>query len=138
MKAFLSRRNEKHQTPGILAVMEAGEMLFRCRTLELIDMGNLKRLSRIPDGVYKVVKMIRPDGRNGLWIKDVPGRSAILIHSGNFALGPTVDTEGCPLVGMRYQDINNDGHLDIVESSKTFERLFNVVSDEFEITIFST
>lgn len=137
MKAFLSRRNEKHQTPGFLAIMNNGEMLFRCRTLELKDMGNLKKLSRIPDGTYKVVKMIRPDGRNGLWVKNVPNRSAILIHSGNYAAGLQVDIEGCILIGMRYQDINNDGHLDIVESSKTFENLFNIVSDEFELTIFS-
>ena len=137
MKAFLSRKNEKNQTPGILAIMDKGEMLFRCRTLELKDMGNIKKLSRIPDGTYWVEKIIRPDGRNGLWVKNVPNRSAILLHSGNYATGLKVDIEGCILVGMGYKDLNKDGHLDIVESTKTFDRLFTIVDAKFEIEIFS-
>lgn len=135
MKAIISRRYEKNQTPGVLVLLSEGEILFTCRTLELKNMGNLRRMSCIPEGTYKVNKMIRPDGRNGLWVKDVPNRTAILIHSGNYAAGPTVDIEGCILVGSGYLDINKDGNLDIIQSTATFETLFEKVPDEFQLEI---
>ena len=137
MKAIINRRNEKEQTPGVLVVLDKGEVLFTCRTLELKWMGNIRKLSCIPEGKYNIEKMIRPDGRNGLWVKNVPGRDAILIHAGNYAAGATVDIEGCILVGSAYKDINKDGHLDIIDSTKTFYKLFNLLEANFELIIFS-
>jgi hypothetical protein len=137
MRAIINRRYDKNQTPGVFVVVDKGEMLMTCRTLELKWMGNVKKLSCIPAGSYKVEKIIRPDGRNGLWVKDVPGRTAILIHSGNYASGLHVDIEGCIMVGTGYQDLNNDGNLDIIESTVTFEKLYDIVPNVFDLEIFS-
>lgn len=135
MKAIISRRYDKDQTPGILCVFDKGEKLFECRTLELKWMGNIRNLSCIPEGSYKVKKIIRPDGRNGLWIQDVQGRTSILIHSGNYGAGDHVDIQGCILVGDSFKDLNNDGHLDIINSTKTFDKLFDILDPDFEIII---
>jgi hypothetical protein len=67
----------------------------------------------------------------------VPGRTAILIHSGNYASGLHVDIEGCILVGSGYKDVNGDGNLDIIESTVIFNQLFDVVNSEFDLDIFS-
>lgn len=135
MKAIINRRYERNQTPGTMVVMDNGEMLFTCSTLELKNMGNVRNLSCIPEGTYQCEKIIRPNGRNGIWVKDVPKRTSILIHSGNFASGPKVDIEGCILVGSGYKDLNNDGNLDIVESTVTFEKLFSIFDAKFELII---
>ena len=135
MKVIINRRYESNQTPGTMVVMDNGEMLFTCSTLELKNMGNVRNLSCIPEGTYHCEKIIRPDGRNGIWVMNVPSRTAILIHSGNFASGKTVDIEGWILVGTGFKDINNDGHLDIVNSDKTFSKLFSILDAKFELII---
>jgi len=137
MRAILNRRYEKNQTLGMLVIMDNGEIIFTCRTLELKWMGNVRDLSCIPEGKYKVEKNIRPSGKPGLWIKDVPNRTSILIHSGNFASGNAPDIEGCILVGADYKDINGDGNLDIIASTSTFGLLFHVLPREFELEIFN-
>jgi hypothetical protein len=137
MKAIINRRYEKNQTPGIMIILDKGVEVFACHTLELKWMGNIKSMSCIPEGTYKVEKIIRPSGKPGLWVKDVPERSAILIHSGNYASGLQVDIEGCILVGSGYKDLNNDGNLDIIDSTATFEDLFEVVDNVFDLEIFS-
>jgi hypothetical protein len=137
MKVIINRNYESNQTYGTMVVMDTGRLLFTCNTLELKNMGNIKRLSCIPEGTYQCEKIIRPDGRNGIHVKDVPNRSAILIHSGNYAAGLSVDIEGCILVGSDFKDINNDGHLDIINSDRTFNKLFNTLSAKFELIITS-
>lgn len=70
-------------------------------TLEEPWRGNLRSVSCIPKGKYKVVPHNWAD-RKGLrfsrvWhITNVPNRDAILIHTGN----TTADIEGCVLVGL--------------------------------------
>ena len=135
MKAVINRRYERNQTPGTLVVLNDGKELFTCHTLELKNMGNIRKLSCIPEGPYQCEKIIRPDGRNGIHVKNVPNRSAILLHSGNFAAGLQVDIEGCILVGTGYKDINKDGHLDIINSDKTFTKLFSILEAKFELII---
>lgn len=135
MTAILSRRYETDQTFGKLVLFDKDNVLLICDTLELKWMGNIKNLSCIPEGDYKVTKIIRPDGRNGLHILNVPKRDAILIHTGNYASGSHVDVQGCILVGDGFKDINGDGHLDIVNSTKTFDTLFNLLSSDFRLII---
>ena len=137
MTAIINRRYEKNQTPGVFSLFDAGEPKFTCKTLELKNMGNIKKLSCIPEGSYKVQKIVRPSGKPGLWIRNVPGRTAILIHSGNYAAGIQVDIEGCVMVGSSYKDLNGDGNLDIVDSTRTFEKLFEVAANEFDLIITS-
>jgi len=67
-------------------------------TLELPWLDNKRNVSCIPDGEYKTEFLEKSaSGRyeNVYWVKDVPGRSQILIHAGNF----TKDTHGCILIG---------------------------------------
>ena len=70
--------------------------LIACHTLEEPWRDNQSRISCIPPGNYICKK------HNGTHFKDVweitgvPGRQAILIHSGN----TLDDTEGCVLVGL--------------------------------------
>ena len=66
-------------------------------TLELPWKDNKKEVSCIPSGYYTNVKQKTSEGRLGkrLDIPNVPGRTNILFHKGNYPK----DTEGCILVG---------------------------------------
>jgi hypothetical protein len=87
-----------------------------CYTLELPIKDALPG-SAIPQGIYPVTNRYSPRfGRNVPHVDDIPNRSDILIHWGNY---PT-DTEGCILVGMTAaQDF-------IGESRKAFDELFSI------------
>lgn len=62
---------------------------------------------------------------------DVPGRSYILIHSGNFK----TDTRGCILPGTRVVDLNADGLKDVASSRFALSVILKLVPDEFELSI---
>lgn len=131
MKALLIRTmKEDRQTLGELQVGD-----FKCYTLELPDLnndgieGNEVRKSCIPDGTYPVKAHTSPKFGRTFWIKEVPGRTAILIHAGNFHR----HTLGCVLVGSDHKDVNDDGYLDVVNSKKTMEQLIKFDIDEIEV-----
>jgi len=73
--------------------------------MELPWKDNQTNISCIPTGEYNmdVVKA----GKFGLvyWVRNVPGRTSILIHSGNWAgdtsKGLRTHSHGCVLVGMK-------------------------------------
>src|SRR5512137_107271 len=58
---------------------------FSCYTLELPWRDNMSNISCIPSGEYKCVIRHSPKMGNKYWVKKVPKREYILIHSGNFA-----------------------------------------------------
>lgn len=64
---------------------------------------NLQSISCIPAGAYECVPYTSTKYPDAFLLKDVPGRSAILIHSGNwvgdFLRGFRSDSNGCILVG---------------------------------------
>lgn len=68
-----------------------------CMTLEPLWRGNQKNLSCIPPGNYVCTKHNGEKFKNVWRLLDVPGRSDILIHSGNTV---SKDTQGCILVGL--------------------------------------
>jgi hypothetical protein len=87
-----------------------GEMF--CDTLELPYLDNQRRISCIPEGKYKVrLRTARESSTRDylhLLVQDVPARSYILVHIGNFPK----DTKGCILVGQsRQQDCVNNSTL---------------------------
>ena len=131
MKALLTRifKDEK-QTLGQLDVGDLSVF-----TLELPDLnndgivGNEVRKSCIPDGTYRVTRHSSPKFGRCFWIRDVPGRSAILIHPGNYHH----HTLGCILVGMDQKDLNSDGLIDNVSSKKAMDLLLNYDISEIEI-----
>lgn len=99
------------ETIGILEI--EGNSFF---TLELPDRGNTPNLSRIPAGDYLAKWGYSPKYRSRYELKDVPDRTAILIHAGN----TRADTQGCILLGERFATIN--GVSSVVQSRKAIKR----------------
>ena len=100
-------------------------------SLELPWKENQRRISCIPDGIYICVKHTSPTFGECIWIQDVPDRSEILIHAGNY----TTDTLGCVLVGLDFADLNKDGVHDVIHSKQAMKILLNSVPDKFTLSI---
>ncbi len=80
--------------PGVL--MSGSKPL--CLTLEEDWRSNAKGISCIPEGSYLCKLSEHPKHGMTYEVQDVPGRSSILIHSGN----TEADTEGCILLGKEF------------------------------------
>lgn len=104
---------------------------FQCFTLELPDKNNAANISCIPAGTYKAFKRQSP--KNGLVyeLRNVPGRSFIQGHAGNY----TSDIEGCILHGDSIKFLNSDSVPDVANSRKTLDTLLAMLPQEFEITL---
>src|SRR5512133_330686 len=135
MNWVLSRRLGIHQTTGCLFVFDGDHSFFNCRTLELPWLDNKTDISCYPSGVYDVEKIKRSNGRWAFWVKDVPGRTGILFHAGNYASIVKTDSEGCTLVGFTYDDLNKDGYIDILESQDALDMLLKLMPDKFKLFV---
>jgi hypothetical protein len=142
MRATICRQYYKTQTTGTLTVYdeETGEEVFKCRTLELAWLDNASNVSCIPEGFYDVVPRTSPKYGNHLHISEVPNRSLILIHYGNYAgsMNPNTgrsDIRGCVLVGEKLIDINGDSIADITNSKKTMSKLMKSAPDGFVLEV---
>jgi hypothetical protein len=135
MHAVLSRRYGDKETRGCLYVFEGDLSLLDVKTIELPYKGNQTNISCIPPGRYKCKKKISPTKGECISVLDVPGRSNILIHSGNYASGLVVDTQGCILPGLFFTDINKDGGIDVAESRRALNMLMFVLSNEFDLLV---
>jgi hypothetical protein len=136
VKLLIKRiRNYKHsdkQTIGTGYVFnENNGIKYTFCTLELPWKDNERRISCIPNGEYEVIKHVSPKFGNCLWVQDVPERSEILVHHGNY----NWDTLGCVLVGRTHKDINNDGLLDVAASRGTMFDLLQALPDKFTMKI---
>ena len=85
---YLRRKYGEKGTNGTITYK--GEHI--CHTIELPDRNNLRRLSCILEGRYKLVKKIYPKNGEQIGITNVLGREAILIHAANNA---ERDLRGC-------------------------------------------
>lgn len=119
------------QTIGILKIMEGPLELLRVKTLELADKQNQRNISRIPSGTYKAVRHYSPKFGECIWIKNVPQRTGILIHPGNFY----TQIQGCILVGDAHRDINGDNLTDVTASRSTMKKIMRMVPDHFQVII---
>ena len=119
------------QTLGELIVYQGKLELFHCKTLELEEDTNQVRDDCIPRGEYQVVKRWSRKFGNHFHILDVPDRSYILIHAGNYH----TQILGCVLVGSAHRDINNDGYNDVINSKVTLIKLLNILPSKFKLTI---
>ncbi len=76
-----------------------------CWTLELPWRDNRRNRSCIPSGQYEVEMIQSPKYGHVYHVQDVPDRTGILIHSGNYAgdidLGFKTHSAGCIIVGKR-------------------------------------
>lgn len=133
MKICIEREpSDDKQTLGLGYVYnETGRLLFAFKTLELAWRDNERRVSCIPEGTYRAIRHTSPKFGPCLWIQNVPNRSEILIHPGNFHS----QILGCILPGENHIDINADGYKDVTSSRKTMKKLLNLVPNEIEISI---
>lgn len=127
MRLLLIRTTESEkQTTGELHVYgPEGRRVFSCATLELPWRGNKRRVSRIPEGLYTVVRRHTPKFGDHLHLEKVQGRTWILVHAGNFH----TDTSGCILVGRDFADLNRDGEPDVIQSRATMKQLMRHIGD---------
>jgi len=138
--ATITRQYNQFQTEGDFELRNGmGEVIFKCKTLELKNDSNKRGVSCIPEGTYNVIKTKSPSQGVCFSVKDVPNRSHILIHKGNYAgsINPKTgipDIKGCILVGTSLTDISADGIKDIVNSRNTMEKLLSL-TEGFTLTI---
>lgn len=133
MYAVLNRLkdNDHAQTLGHFILYNDMDVAMQCKSLELPDLNNQIKVSRIPADIYLCQKRYSKKYGWHYIIKDVHGRTWILIHFGNYK----DDTLGCILLGSDYVDINNDGHLDVTNSRNTMNLLNALAPDEFTLVI---
>lgn len=125
---FLIRSHfDDEQTLGNLLVVEGHEVLFHCKTLELAYRHNRPRVSSIPEGTYDLVSEHSPRFQERLYtVLDVPGRTGIRIHVGNFHH----QLAGCILLGREFHDIDSDGLLDLTHSRVTLNQFHSTMAYE--------
>lgn len=121
--------NRIYQNDCTVGVLNYGE--FRCLTLELADLNNTPNISCIPCGTYHCEKVVSGKFGDCVAITNVPGRTLIRIHPGNY----TRQIQGCVLVGDSIKDIDKDGILDVTNSKATFKKLMRELPDNFTLVI---
>lgn len=123
-------------TTGKLTVFdEVNALVFECVTLELPWLDNKRSISCIPEDEYMVWKMLPTIKRRYeyFWVKNVPGRTGILFHPGNY----TRQIKGCILPGEDLIDLNKDGVIDVTNTTKTLKILTALLPEKFRLTIYS-
>ena len=133
MKVIIDTLNEgDKQTESLLTILnDKDEKIFNCYTLELPWNDNKKSISCIPKGEYNVEKRQSTKYKNHFHVLDVPNRSYILIHQGNY----NWHTKGCILVGKTLTDINGDGLRDVTSSVSTMNKLNEILPNYFKLQI---
>ena len=117
---------EPKQTIGVFYLLGTNDsVIAKWDSLELPWLDNQRRVSCIPTGTYKARKHNSPKFGKSLWLQDVPNRSEILVHKGNYHF----DILGCILIGRFLKDINNDGLIDVIESGKAIKELLSYLKD---------
>lgn len=132
MKVAIDRLTEgEKQTEGLLTVFLDDKKIFNCYSLELPWLDNQHQVSCIPKGTYNVEKRYSTKYKHHFHVLDVPNRSYILIHNGNY----NWHTKGCILVGKTLTDINKDGLRDTTSSVETLNKLNEILPNTFKLTI---
>lgn len=123
----------EYQTLGILTIYDDGNFpSWSCRTLELPDKQNQRRISCIPEGKYEVVKRHTDKYKDHFHITGVPNRDYILIHNANYVR----QLLGCIAVGLSHTDIDGDGLRDVTASKNTLKDLNAKLPESFSLEIY--
>jgi len=133
MKLIVKRNSQDDkQTLGKLRLVDDnGKTIGSWHSLELPYIDNKRRISCIPKGQYIAHKHNSPKFGQCLWIKDVPNRSEILIHRGNYHF----QILGCILIGRGLSDINTDGYKDVTSSRKAVQELLDKIGNQAKIRL---
>lgn len=101
MKSIVQLFRLKRSDQGTLGMLLAPG--FKCFTMELPWRNNQRSISCIPAGEYPVQIRISPRYGQIYHVREVPDRSFILIHAGNWAgdisKGYRTNVHGCILLG---------------------------------------
>lgn len=131
-RAILIRdESTDHGTRGVLT---AGALTLHI--MEPPDRDNRPNRSSIPGGIYEVRPHLSPRFGRVLAVADVPGRSHILIHSGNVGgdvkLGLHTHTLGCLLPGLRRGRLKVKGRMQraVCGSRPALRHLMDWAGDE--------
>lgn len=124
--------SDMKSTRGNLFFYEGNSKIYRACVLELPWKDNKPRVSCIPEGVYPVTKIANhPKYGNCFLLHEVPGRSEVMIHPGNY----TKQILGCLLPGDAFRDIDKDGALDVTNSKPTLNMLYKLAPNSFTLKI---
>lgn len=115
---------------GTFGVLTICDHAF-CVTLEPPDECNRRNISNIPDSQYMCKRIESPQFGETFEIINVPGRSHVLFHAGNFV----GDTRGCVILAQHFGKLY--GKRAVLNSGKTFEKFVEGFKDinQFSLTI---
>lgn len=102
------------------------------------DVQNERQVDCIPEGTYTCEIRQSPKFGKVYEIKDIPGRSDVLIHRGNYcgnkAKGYRSDVLGCVILGSDFGTL--EGQKAVIGSKAAFEKFMALAGGEpFELTI---
>lgn len=130
MKLILSRR--EFRDDGIFGELKNERFDHLFVTLE----HSFERVPAVPPGVYVCKKDTRslPSNPDEFFetfeVTDVPGRTGILFHVGNYQ----DDSAGCILVGKGIGAKSNGGKM-ITDSRKAFKEFMELLKEKSEFTL---
>ena len=121
------------QTTGYLIVHDVFKTHAQFATIELPWLDNNPFVSCIPPGTYTAKKILSPTFGWCIQILNVPNRTNILLHYGNFY----TNTKGCILIGSKFSKINHDSQINITSSRGAIKQLTSYFKPNqiFNITI---
>lgn len=127
---FLNRKYGDFQTTSQFVVCKDDELIFQCKILEP-ELGNNRKNKAIPIGDYDVEKVDSPRFGICFQILDVINRTHVLFHWGSFRK----NTTACSLMGSAFKDIDGDGHKDVINSKRTFNKFMKIMPDKWKLVI---
>lgn len=127
-------RLEESYEYGTFGVLVINKEVF-CVTLEPADNLNQQQISSIPCQQYICERVVSPNFGNTFEVKNVPGRSNVLFHAGNFIS----NTKGCILLAQYFGKIKEKDVMKraVVNSGNTFKSFMELMKgyDKFHLTI---
>ncbi len=120
--------NEKYGTFGLIKINK--EVFSVC--LEPPDYENQVSKSSIPVQQYMCKRIVSPTFGETFEITNVPGRTHVLFHKGNFKR----NTEACVLLAQYWGKLRTNERL-VVNSGTTFQLFMEIMRpyNEFHLTI---
>lgn len=115
---------------GTLGIVTICDKAF-CVCLEPPDARNQRNISNIPDSQYTCKRVESPRFGETFEVINVPGRSHVLFHAGNFVN----DTAGCIILAQHFGKLY--GERSVLNSGATFKKFMEGVKgiDQFSLTI---
>lgn len=124
-------RDNGIQTIGQAWALVNGSKKLDFVTLEPSWVLNMPFISCAALGTYDVVKRHSSNYGDHFKLLNVEGRSMMLIHTLNFFN----ETEGCIGPGERFQLLDNNQFVDVINSGNVMRKLNDIMPEKFRLTI---